>query len=67
MPIKIEWTAAGISLERVKRLVTGEKDTVCAKARKARSIEASNRFHVADGLEMVVEPAQAHTGKTLAE
>jgi len=54
-----KWTAAGISLERIKELLRGDEAPVPARARKAGSIEVCSHLYVADGLEVVVEPTRA--------
>ena len=54
-----KWSAAGVSLERIKELLRGEEAPVPAKARKAGSIEVCSHIHVADGVEMVLEPGRA--------
>lgn len=54
-----KWTAAGVSLERVKELLHGGAPAVPAKPRAAGSIEVCSHLVVADGLEMVIEPTRA--------
>lgn len=54
-----KWTAAGLSLERVREILRGEEPTVPAKSRKAGSIEVCSHLYVADGVEMVIEPGRA--------
>jgi DNA-binding transcriptional MerR regulator len=54
-----KWTAAGVSLERVKELLHGETPAVPAKPKVAGSIEVCSHLVVADGLEMVIEPTRA--------
>lgn len=54
-----KWSAAGISLERIKELLRGEETPVPAKARKAGSIEVCSHLFVADGVEVVLEPSRA--------
>ena len=54
-----KWSAAGISLERIKELLQGEEAPVPARARKVGSIEVCSHLYVADGLELVLEPARA--------
>lgn len=54
-----KWTSSGVSLERVKELLNGEEPAVPAKPRKAGTIEVCSHLHVADGLEMVIEPGRA--------
>jgi len=54
-----KWTAAGVSLERVKALLHGEEPAVPPRAKSAGSIEVCSHLHIADGLEMVIEPTRA--------
>ena len=54
-----KWTAAGLSLERVKELLHGEESVVPAKSKKAGSIEICSHLTVTDGLEVVIEPSRA--------
>jgi len=54
-----KWTAAGVSLERVKALLHGEEPAVPPRERKAGSIEVCSHIYIADGLEMVIEPGRA--------
>lgn len=54
-----KWSAAGVSLERIKELLKGEQAPVPPKARRAGSVEVCSHLHVADGVEIVVEPSRA--------
>ena len=54
-----KWTAAGVSLERVKELLHGAEPVIPTRSKKAGSIEVCSHLHVADGLEMVIEPSRA--------
>jgi len=54
-----KWTAAGVSLERIRELLQGEAPPVAARAMKAGSIEVRSHLTVADGLEVVIEPGRA--------
>ena len=54
-----KWTAAGVSLERIKELLHGETPAVPAKPKAPGSIEVCSHLVVADGLEMVIEPTRA--------
>jgi DNA-binding transcriptional MerR regulator len=54
-----KWTSAGVSLERIKALLHGEEPAVPPRAKKPGSIEVCSHLHVADGLEMVIEPTRA--------
>jgi len=54
-----KWTAAGVSLDRIRELLHGEESPVPALAKKAGSVEVWSHLHVADGLEVVIEPGRA--------
>jgi DNA-binding transcriptional MerR regulator len=54
-----KWTAAGVSLDRIRELLHGEEAPVPARARKAGSIEVCSHLCITDGLEIVIEPSRA--------
>ena len=54
-----KWTAAGVSLDRIRELLQGEDAPVPARVRKAGSVEVWSHLYVADGLEVVIEPGRA--------
>jgi DNA-binding transcriptional MerR regulator len=54
-----KWTAAGVSLERIRELLQGEQAPVPARVRAAGSVEVRSHLTVADGIEVVIEPARA--------
>ena len=54
-----KWTAAGVSLERIRALLQGAEAPVPARAKKAGAIEVCSHLHITDGLEIVIEPARA--------
>jgi DNA-binding transcriptional MerR regulator len=54
-----KWTAAGVSLERIRELLQGEEAPVPARTRKPGSVEVCSHLYVADGLEVVIEPGRA--------
>lgn len=54
-----KWTTAGVSLDRIRELLKGEAAPVPARVRKAGSVEVWSHLHVADGLEVVIEPGRA--------
>jgi DNA-binding transcriptional MerR regulator len=55
-----KWTAAGVSLDRIRELLRGGDAPVPALARRAGAVEVWSHLHVADGLEVVIEPGRAH-------
>lgn len=54
-----KWTTAGLSLERIKEVMQGTESAVPVKSRKPGSIEVCSHLHIADGLEMVIEPSRS--------
>ena len=54
-----KWTAAGVSLDRIRELLQGEEAPVPARVRKGGSVEVWSHLFVADGLEVVIEPGRA--------
>lgn len=54
-----KWTAAGVSLDRIRELLQGKEAPVPTRARKSGSVEVWSHLHVADGLEVVIEPGRA--------
>lgn len=54
-----KWTAAGVSLDRIRELLQGEQAPIPPRARAAGSVEVKSHLSVADGIEMVIEPGRA--------
>jgi DNA-binding transcriptional MerR regulator len=54
-----KWSAAGVSLERIRELLQGKEAAVPARAKQPGSVEVHSHLHVADGLEVVIEPGRA--------
>ncbi len=54
-----KWTAAGVSLERIRELLQGEQAPVPPRPRAIGSIEVKSHLTVADGVEIVIEPGRA--------
>jgi DNA-binding transcriptional MerR regulator len=54
-----KWTAAGVSLERIRDLLKGEQAPIPPRSRAIGSIEVCSHLLVADGLEVVIEPSRA--------
>ena len=54
-----KWTAAGISLDRVRELLRGEEAPIPARPRAPGAIEVCSHLCVADGVEIVIEPSRA--------
>ena len=54
-----KWTAAGVSLERIRELLRGEDAPVPPRVRQPGSVEVCSHLLVADGVEVVIEPGRA--------
>jgi DNA-binding transcriptional MerR regulator len=54
-----KWTAAGLSLERIRELLHRAEAPLPARPRTPGSIEVCSHLFVADGIEVVVEPGRA--------
>lgn len=54
-----KWTAAGVSLERIRELLQGERAPVPPRPRGVGSVEVCSHLMVADGVEVVIEPGRA--------
>ena len=54
-----KWTAAGVSLERIRDLLSGEPATVPPLPRAAGTVEMWSHVVLADGLELTMEPGRA--------
>ena len=54
-----KWTAAGVSLDRIKELLSGEQAPIPARSRAVGSIEVCSHLSVTDGIEVVIEPSRA--------
>lgn len=54
-----KWTAAGVSLERIRELLQGEQAPIPPRPRAVGSVEVCSHLTVADGIEVVIEPGRA--------
>ena len=54
-----KWTAAGLSLDRIRELLRGEQAPVPPRARTIGSVEVRSHLMVADGVDVVIEPGRA--------
>ena len=54
-----KWTAAGLSLDRIRELLRGEPPHVSSRARAIGSVEVRSHLMVADGVDLVIEPGRA--------
>ena len=54
-----KWTAAGVSLERIRELLKGSEAPVPPRPLVAGAVEVRSHLTVADGIEVVIEPGRA--------
>lgn len=54
-----KWTAAGLSLERIRELLHGEQPPAPPRARGIGSVEVRSHLMVAEGVDLVIEPGRA--------
>lgn len=55
-----KWQAAGLSLERIKELLTKQDDTdIPPRPKRSGMVEVWSHLHVADGIEIQIEPGRA--------
>lgn len=54
-----KWTAAGVSLERIRELLHGAEAPVPPRAVAPGSVEVRSHLTVADGIDVVIEPSRA--------
>ena len=54
-----KWTAAGLSLDRIRELLHGAAPPPAPRVRAVGSVEVRSHLLVADGIEVVIEPGRA--------
>jgi DNA-binding transcriptional MerR regulator len=54
-----KWTDAGVSLERIRELLSGEAPPVPPRPRAGGTVEVWSHLVVADGIELILEPTRA--------
>lgn len=54
-----KWTAAGVSLDRIRELLQGEIAPVPPRQKAIGLVEVHSHLTVADGVELVIEPGRA--------
>jgi DNA-binding transcriptional MerR regulator len=54
-----KWTAAGVSLERIRELLHGAPPPVPPRARAIGSVSVCSHLAVAEGVEVVIDPQRA--------
>lgn len=54
-----KWSAAGVSLERIRELLQGEASPVPPRPRQPGSVTVCSHVHVAEGVEVVVDASRA--------
>ena len=55
-----KWSDAGVSLERIRELLSGEPSPVPPRPRGAGSVEVWSHLVVSDGVEVTLEPGRAN-------
>jgi DNA-binding transcriptional MerR regulator len=55
-----KWTAAGVSLDRIRALLQGGAAPVPERGHVPGSIEVCSHLHITQGVELVIEPTRAH-------
>ncbi len=54
-----KWTAAGLALDRIRKLLHGAAPPPVPRTRAVGSVEVRSHLLVADGVEVVIEPGRA--------
>lgn len=54
-----KWTTAGLSLERIRELLQGGETDLPQPRKRPGAVEVRSHLHVADGIEIVIEPSRA--------
>ena len=54
-----KWSEAGVSLERIRELLSGETPPVPPRPRASGTVEVWSHLVVADGIEITLEPSRA--------
>lgn len=54
-----KWTAAGLSLERIRELLRGDAPPVTPRVPAIGSVEVCSHVQVAEGVEVVIAPSRA--------
>ncbi len=54
-----KWTTAGLSLERIRELLQGGEADLPQPRQRPGSVEVRSHLHVAEGIEIVIEPSRA--------
>ena len=54
-----KWSAAGLSLDRIRELLAGEAPGVPERAQRRGTLQVLSRLTIDDGVELVLEPGRA--------
>lgn len=57
-----KWTAAGLSLQRIRELLAEEDGEVPLPRRARGTVEVLSRLYIAEGVELLIDPARAGLG-----
>lgn len=51
-----KWVASGVSLDRIRELLAGSEPETPARAARAGTVTVVSHLHIADGLQLLIEP-----------
>lgn len=54
-----KWAASGVSLDRIRELLAGNEPQSPARAERAGTVTVVSHLHIADGLQLLIEPNRA--------
>lgn len=54
-----KWSASGVSLDRIRELLSGSESDTPARAVRAGSVTVVSHLQIADGLQLLIEPGRA--------
>lgn len=54
-----ELSAAGVSLERIREVLSGKEAPVPPRPRRSGDVEVRSHIHIAPGIEMQIDPREA--------
>jgi DNA-binding transcriptional MerR regulator len=54
-----KWSAAGVSLDRIREILHGEPPPVAARLPQPGAVEVRSHLHVAEGVEVVIDPGRS--------
>ena len=54
-----KWVASGVSLDRIRELLAGSESVAPARAARSGTVTVVSHLHIADGLQLLIEPSRA--------